>query len=193
MRRLLLLAFAPALVAAAPAGPDARLREVEARYAAMAAAFGRADADGIIAMRTADFSAVLPDGVRQDAGYMAEVLRQFFVVNRAPFDVRYTLRCGTFHPDRATLVVFQQAERSQELAGQWRRVASDVTQREHWRRSPSGWQLAAVDSIHAPHRWIDGVPIDPTQAYHPDIAPFAPSTVAGPTCEAVLDGELAAA
>ena len=183
------MTFALALAApTAPQPPDATaLAEIRAEYDGLSRAFAEADATRVIEIRTSDFTTVTPDGQLHDAAYMAELARRFFTTNRPPYSVRYTIRCSRFPArDRATLVIFQQVSRTQEVAGAMRRVDSDITQREHWRRTPLGWRLEKIDAIHDPHRWIDGVQIDPSVPYHPGVAPFSPTLMASRPCEELL-------
>lgn len=184
-----ILTFAVAFAAATTPSPSeaGALTEIRTEYDRLSRAFAEGDVTPVIEGRTADFTTVTPDGQLHDAAYMAEVARRFFTLNRPPYSVRYTIRCSRFPmQDRATLVIFQQVSRTQDVAGAARRVDSDITQREHWRRTSRGWRLEKVDAIHDPHRWIDGVQIDPSVPYHPGVAPFSPTLLAARPCEELL-------
>ena len=165
----------------------ASLAEIRSRYATLSEAFAKADVATTLAQRTADFTTVIPDGTRQNAFYMEQVLRRSFDSNRPPFVLRFTPRCGKLNRDgTVSLIIFQQFSRNQEIQGAVRRVDSDITQRETWRRTKAGWRLASVDKIHDPHRWIDGRQVDPTVPYHPNVAPFFPANVVHVPCADLL-------
>lgn len=173
---------------------DARLHELAGQYDGLSRAFASHDVETILNYRTADFSAVFPNGDRHDGQQMEQVLRHFFVQNRPPYDVRYTIRCAAFAgTDDAVLIIFQQASRTQEVAGAWRRVQSDITQRERWRRTAAGWRLRQIDAIQDPHRWVDGVQVEPGKPYDPSRPPYVPPPARKRTCAELLASPTSAA
>jgi len=172
VRAIALVALA-ALVSAA-ASPDARVKaELEARYETMARAFAARDSAAILALRTPDFCIHYPGGERDSAYRARQVLNYFFSQNLPPIQVRYRIETLTvLGPDVAVVDVFQKGSRYQLLSGKARLVEHDVKQRETWRRSKGTWLLASVDDIHDRHRWVDGVPVDPSKPFDPEARPF---------------------
>ncbi|HYM80950.1 MAG TPA: nuclear transport factor 2 family protein [Candidatus Limnocylindria bacterium] len=153
----------------------ADVQKIRSRYEHMASAFAARDVEAIAALRTADFQVDFPNGDRHDAAQMLEVLRHFFVQNRPPIQLWYTLRSAErTGPDTIVVEVFQQGSRYQELAGKLRKVEHDITQRETWRREDGVWRFRAVAAIRNPHRWVDGKPIDPSKPFDPAAPPFRP-------------------
>jgi len=151
------------------------LVEIQRQYDKMSRAFTARDTAAIMRLRH-ELSAEYGDGRRDDAVGMARLLRNFFVMNEPPIQVRYTIvSLDSLSADRATVTTFQQGSRYQTLAGRRRRVEHDVTQRETWVRTTEGWRLHFVDQIHARHRWVDGKPIDPDKPFDPTAPPFKPS------------------
>lgn len=153
--------------------PD--VRQIQKQYEILARAFEAQDVAAIAGVRAADFYVDGPDGRRQGAAQMLEVLRHFFVLNKPPIRVWFTLRSVERKgPDELAVDVFQQASRYQFLADQLRKVEHDVSQRETWRRENGVWKLQSVDSIRNQHRWVDGKQIDPSKPYDPAAPPYQP-------------------
>jgi hypothetical protein len=182
---LLLLACGKPVPTAHPAkGPvpdrlDA-LREILTNYDALSAALARQDPAAINAMRTPDFSVDYPTGVHDTGFPVQESVRRFFWTNKPPITMSVSiLAIDSMSSDRATLQVLQRSSRYQELAGKRRRVDHDVTQRETWVRTPSGWRLHHVGEIRDRHRWIDGIAINPEQPFDPDAPPYVPASSPG--------------
>lgn len=183
------------LGAAASIPPGERaddLAVLRANYDAIAQAFATGDTASILALRTADHYVVYPNGSRQSAAEQAQVLDYFFVQNRPPIRIQYTVRCSAFpSDDEAVLVIFQQVSRMQEIAGAMRLVESDIIQREGWRRTPDGWRHVFVDKISFPHRWIDRRQVEPGAPYDEKIRgpEFVPPPVPPFDCEDMLRSE----
>jgi len=155
---------------------DADVGEIRKQYERMARAFAARAVDSIATIRTADFHAVLPSGDRYDAAQMLDVLQHFFVQNKPPIRVWFTLRnASRTDSGEIAIQVFQQGSRYQDLAGRKRKVEHDVTQRETWRRENGVWKFHSVDSIGNPHRWVDGKPIDPSKPFDPAAPPYQPA------------------
>lgn len=168
-------AFQETHVAFAPrnAAEKKVLAELERQYDALARGFTARDTAAIMGLRSSEFSALFPDGRRDNPAGMARVLGHFFVQNAPPIQVRYTIvGLDSLTADRAVVTTFQQGSRYQLLAGQRRRVEHDVTQREAWVRTPAGWRLQFVDQIRDRHRWVDGKPVDPDKPFDPEAPPF---------------------
>src|SRR6185295_16298420 len=101
---------------------DPDVREIRAQYERMALGFAAQDVAAIAAVRAADFHAVFPSGDRHDAAQMLDVLRHFFVQNKPPIRVWYTIRSAS-RVDSGGIAVetFQQGSRYQDLAGRLRK------------------------------------------------------------------------
>jgi len=148
------------------------LVEIQRQYDKMSRGFTARDTAAIMRLRH-ELSAEYGDGRRDDPAGAARVLRNFFVLNEPPIQVRYTiLSLDSLSANRATVTTFQQGIRFQKLAGQRRRIEHDVTQRETWVRTTEGWRLHFVDQIRDRHRWVDGKPIDPDKPFDPEAPPF---------------------
>jgi hypothetical protein len=173
VRRAALL-FAAAVLAMGAATPDGRVAsELQARYDQMAKCFAARDTAGIFALRTPDFCIHYPGGERDSAGRAKQVLAYFFSQNLPPIQVHYSIRTLTVPgPDLAVADVFQKGSRYQMLSGKARLVEHDLKQRETWRRVKGVWMLASVDDIRDRHRWVDGVPVDPSKPFDPAAKPF---------------------
>lgn len=144
--------------ACASASATAR-REIESRYEALAGAFAARDEAAVIAMRDPAFEVFGPQGQHDDYARMAEYTRQWFVTNKPPIEVRFTIESFELRSPREAVVrVLQRASRYQEREGRLRRVEHEVRQRETWIRTPAGWRLRKVDAIDLANRkqWIDG-------------------------------------
>lgn len=155
---------------------DPDVRAIRELYGRMARGFAAQDVASIAAIRAADFHAILPSGDTLHAAQMLDVLQHFFVQNKPPIRVWYTLQ-SVSRVDSGGIAIetLQQGSRYQDLAGRRRKVEHDVRQRETWRREGGEWKFYAVDSIRNPHRWVDGKPIDPTKPYDPAAPPYLPS------------------
>jgi ketosteroid isomerase-like protein len=149
--------------------------EIEQRYRNLATAYNTQDIDTILWMRMPDIVVDFGNNERRDAKQMADALRQFFVTNKPPIDVRFTIRdFQIINPNEVVVTVLQEASRQQELAGKLRKVNHEVVQRETWVRTPDAWKVKQVDSIRDQKRWVDGKRVDPSKPYDPDAPPFDP-------------------
>ena len=182
MRRqeaVLLAALALSLLSALPcaAQDDADVRkELEAQYKKLAEAHEREDLEAIVALKTADFHAIFPDGKVGDSQTMEQYSKQFLETNEPPYDIRVTLQklAVSEHKLIAVAEVLQEATRYRELAGKRRRVDTSVIQRETWAKTSEGWKLKCVDDVHDQKRFVDGKRVDPTKPYDPDAPPYDP-------------------
>lgn len=171
---LLLLALATSV---ANAQDDAAVRkELEAQYQKLAEAHDKRDLKAIVALKTADFHAIFPDGRVGDSKMMEQYSKQFLESNLPPYNIRVTIQKLMVSENKfiAVAEVFQEATRYRELAGKRRRVDTSVVQRETWAKTTDGWKLKSVDNVRDQKRFVDGKRVDPTKPYNPDDPPYNP-------------------
>jgi len=184
MKKRFLLAFTVLIfgclnVGAVRGQDDAEVRKaLESQYQKLAAAHDRKDLKAIVALKTADFHAIFPDGKVGDSKVMAEYSRQFLQGNLPPYNIRVTIQNLTVSPNKLIAVaeVFQEATRYRDLAEKRRKVDTSVLQRETWTMTRAGWKLKCVDNVRDQKRFVDGKRVDPTKPYNPDDPPFDPDT-----------------
>jgi ketosteroid isomerase-like protein len=151
-------------------------RELEAQYKKLAEAHDRKDLKAIVALKTADFHAVVPDGRIGDSKLMEQYSREFLERNQPPFNLRFTIHKLTVSYNKLIAVaeIFQEASRYQELAGKRRKVETSVMQREIWAKTTDGWKLKSVDNVRDQKKFVDGRRVDPAKPYNPDDPPYTP-------------------
>jgi hypothetical protein len=116
------------------------------------------DPEAALALRTADFHVITPDGGNHDAAEMAAFSRNLLAgVERweaLSFDIQALRQDG----NEALADVRQHSIRMMRRAGgKIERVENWVTQRETWIRTPAGWKIRRVDNIRDQRVLIDGV------------------------------------
>jgi hypothetical protein len=155
------------------ADPD--LLEIRGQYVAEAIAYAAQDSEAISRLRSEDYQAIYPDGSRYDAAQMREATRRFFVRNKPPFRIRFTMlsaeRAGS---DTVRVQVLKQASCYKPLAGKYRKDELGETERETWHPEGGIWKLLARDSIRFLNRWVDGKPVHPSKPFDPDAPPYVP-------------------
>ncbi len=151
-------------------------KELDAQYKKLAEAHDRKDLKAILALKTADFHAIFPDGRVGDSKLMEQYSRDFLARNQPPFGMRFTIQKLTVSLNKMIAVaeVFQELSRYQELAGQRRKVETSVIQRETWTKTPEGWKLKSVDNVRDQKKFVDGKRVDPTKPYNPADPPYSP-------------------
>jgi len=151
-------------------------RELEAQYKKLAEAHDRKDLKVIIALKTSDFHAVFTDGRVGDSKLMEQYSREFLERNQPPFNLRFTIQklIVSYNKLIAVAEIFQEAARSQDLAGKRRKVETSVIQREIWTKTPDGWKLKSVDNVRDQKKFVDGKRVDPSKPYNPDDPPYDP-------------------
>lgn len=155
--------------------PEVR-KELEAQYKKLAEAHDKRDVNAILALKTADFHAIFPDGRIGDSKTMEQYSRQFLERNQPPYNQKFTIQKLTVSENKliAIVEVLQELTRYRELAGSRRKVDTSVVQRETWARTPDGWKLKYVDSVRDQKTFVDGKRIDPTKPFNPDDPPYNP-------------------
>jgi hypothetical protein len=112
------------------------LRAILDAHDRMSRGFADRDVEAIAALRTPAFTIEYPGGRIDDAARAKAALKQWFARDRAPIAVRYALQSiEELTADRAVLVILQ------------RQLDRDVTQRETWVRTSSGWRTASIVRI----------------------------------------------
>lgn len=155
-------------------------KELEGQYARLIEAHYRKDLKAILALKTADFHTIGPDGRVNDSRMMEQYSRQFLEANKPPFTIKMTIQQLTVSENRliAVAVVLQEVTRYREMEGKRRKVETSVVQRETWAKTPEGWKLKVVDDVHDQRRWVDGKRVDPTKPYNPNDPPYQPKEAA---------------
>ena len=155
-------------------------KELEAQYQRLAEAHDRRDLKAIVALKTADFHAIFPDGKVGDCKTMEQYSKQFLENNQPPYDIRISIQSLTLSENKLIAVaeVLQEATRYRELEGQRRKVDTSVKQRETWSKTAHGWKLKCVDSVRDQKRFVDGKRVDPSKPYDPAAPPFSPDSSA---------------
>lgn len=181
MKTLLLIVFTLVLtLASAAIGQDnADIKKaIDAQYTKLAEAHDRKDLKAILALKTADFNTILPDGTVTDAKAMEDYSRAWLERNQPPFNIRFTIEKLAVSPNRTIAVadVFQQVTRSQDVAGKRRKIETGIRQRETWTLTNEGWKLKSVDNVHDATKSVDGIPVDPTKPFDPNAPPFKPGS-----------------
>jgi hypothetical protein len=164
-------------LAAVQAQDDPEVRkELEAQYKRLAEAHDRRDLKAIVALKTADFHSIFPDGRVGDSKVMEQYTKQFLESNLPPYNIRVTIQKLTVSENKLIAVaeVLQEVTRYRELAGKRRKVETSVVQRETWAKTPDGWKLKSVDNVRDQKRFVDGKRVDPTKPYDPDAPPYSP-------------------
>ena len=145
---------------AAVEGPasDGVRREIEAAYARLAEAVQRRDYEAFQALRIAEFATIPPDGVPSPNERMAARARGFLAAIQPPITGTHELLELTVRGDDAIATVRQKLTRRQLVEGTLHTVHTEVTQRETWTRTPTGWKLSFVDEVRDPLR-VDQGPV----------------------------------
>ena len=151
---------APAEAVAPAEAPSAQLRrEIEDAYARNTRAFLAKDPDAVMALRTDDFHAITPDGMRHDRKTMEDFTRTFLGSIERWIGLTFTIDSLTPDGNDVSAEVRQHAVRMQlRNDGKVHHVETWVTQRETWSRTPEGWKLRRVDNVRDQRRLVDGKP-----------------------------------
>src|SRR5215813_7617488 len=98
MKKLLLNVFSALFIGClnaaaihAQADPTVR-KELEAQYQKLAEAHARRDLKPIVALKTADFHAIFPDGRVGDSRMMEEYSRRVLENNQPPYNQKFTIQ-----------------------------------------------------------------------------------------------------
>jgi len=174
---LLLLVTSSINVGPASAQDDTEIRkELDARYKELGEAHDKRDLKAILALKTADFHAIFPDGKVGDCKTMEEYSKQFLEKNEPPYNIKITIQELRVSENKliAIATVLQEASRYRDLEGKRRKVDTSVVQDETWSMTADGWKLKLVENVHDQKRFVDGKRVDPTKPYNPDDPPYNP-------------------
>jgi hypothetical protein len=165
-------------VSAQEATLDPQLAPMRAHYNRLAQAYAEADLSMVAAYRTPDFYVELPGGARLDNATVLRIVQTLFTDNTdEPLTASTDITCARMiNENYAEFIVVQNLEQTVEL-DQPRRVRSATQQTETWRLTADGWRLASISDIHALHRWVDGVEVDPSRPYNPNAPAFTSASV----------------
>jgi hypothetical protein len=161
----------------AHAQDDEVKKELEAQYQKLGEAHDRRDLKAILALKTADFHAIFPDGRIGDWKVMEEYTKQFLANNEPPYNVKITIQKLTVSENKLIAIaeVLQESSRFRELAGKRRKVETSVVQDETWAKTDGGWKLKLVQNVRDQVRIVDGKRVDPTKPYDPDAPAYNPT------------------
>ena len=176
LRGIALLASMALATVGTPAADVERVRhEIEKRYEDMRRSYlENKGPDGVIAMRTADYTAHMPNGDVWDREKSAEYTRAAFQQVKKTLDVTFTIEGIEVHGNKAAVRIYQHWMRLQYKVGALRTVETFARQRETWKRTNEGWKLFMVDDI-APGEWrVDGKRVDPSKPYRPSAPEYKP-------------------
>jgi hypothetical protein len=135
--------------------------ELDKLYAANTAAYMRKDLPAIMALRTADFHSITPDGRVSDhdamENYIQGILNGVQKWNGMSFTIDSLYLSS--NRDTAHAVVKQYVDRiALRPDNQYHHVQTWVTQRESWVRKSGSWQMWRVDQLRDQRRLVDGKP-----------------------------------
>jgi ketosteroid isomerase-like protein len=134
-------------------------REIDTWYAANNRAFLAKDLAGIMALRTADFHAVGPDGATRDRAAMQQVTEGLLNGITEWITLEVSIDSLDVEGSEARVVARQHlVRRALRSDGLVHLLESWATQREVFRREAGGWRLYRVDNVHDQRRLIDGKP-----------------------------------
>jgi ketosteroid isomerase-like protein len=121
---------------------------IEAWYARNSDAMRRKDIAAVMALRTADFHTLTPDGKTNTRGEMEAYTRRLFDMIDRFLTLEFEVGTIDLRGEIASADVRQRTVRKQRMPdGQIHEVDASVTQKEHWKMTPDGWKLWRVDGI----------------------------------------------
>lgn len=126
-------------------------------------AFKAKDVSAIMALRTADFHTITPDG-RVNSRIDMETRTRRFLAGIDHF-ISQDNQIGTIEVEGnlASAEIKQKTVRMQRFpGGSLHKVESNVVQRETWKQTAEGWKLSKVDNIRDGDLLVDGNPYNPT-------------------------------
>jgi hypothetical protein len=116
------------------------------------------DAEAVIAMRTADFHSVTPDGATHGPEEMAGFTRNLLANLVEWIDASFTVGPIERNGDEVSADIGQHSIRMMRRPDGVHRIENWVTQRETWLITPEGLKIRRVDNIRDQRVLIDGKP-----------------------------------
>jgi len=138
-----------------PASAEVR-REIEAAYARLGRAVETKDFAAFQALRVEDFATIPPDGVPSPGSRMADRARGMLERIQPPITNTNDILQLTTRGEEAIATVRQKFTRQVLIDGVSKKVHTEVTQRETWRKTADGWKLVFVDDVRDHVRFVDG-------------------------------------
>ena len=139
-------------------------KAIEKWYAHNMEAFKAKDVAAIMALRTADFHTVTPDGRVNTRAEMETRTRLF--LDMIDHFISQDNRIGTIDVEgnMASADITQKTVRMQRFPdGTLHKVESAVVQRETWKKTLKGWKLYRVDNIRDGSLLVDDKPFKPNE------------------------------
>jgi ketosteroid isomerase-like protein len=141
------------------ASPEAATirQQLERQYELNRQAFLKEDLDAIMALRTDDFHTVGPDNQTRDRAWMRQYTEGLLNGIERWNELTFAIDSLEIVGDEARAIVRQHLDRmALRPDGKVHHVETWATQREIWLRTPAGWKLRRVDSVHDRRRLVDG-------------------------------------
>lgn len=149
----------PPAVAQTPGQVQAIRAELEALYQRNSDAYERYDLARIMALRTPDFHAILPDGSIRDRPAMETYITGFLNGVKHWKSITFTIDSLQVMGDTALAIVAQHLDRmALRPDNAVHHVETWVTQRETWIRTGGQWLMWRVDQLRNQRRLVDGRP-----------------------------------
>lgn len=152
-------------------------KALETQYATITQAYFDRNPGPVFALRTPDYSTLMPSGERWNRKRTDAYTQAAFAQVEKTLELRFDIDSLTVRADTAVAAIHQHWVREQQKAGRLRHVDTEARQRETWIQTVDGWRLWRVDDIHPGNWWIDGKRVDPHKPYDPDAPPFAPDSL----------------
>jgi ketosteroid isomerase-like protein len=134
-------------------------KELEAWYQQNTAAYETWDFQAIMALRTADFHSITPDGKIQDRATMENYIQGILNGVKKWNRLTFTLDSIRVAGDTAFAIVSQHVDRmALRPDNAVHHVQTWVTQREAWIRTGGKWLMWRVDQLRNQRRLVDGRP-----------------------------------
>jgi ketosteroid isomerase-like protein len=132
-------------------------QQLERQYELNRQAFLKEDIDAIMALRTDDFHTVGPDNQTRDRAAMRQYTEGLLNGIERWNELTFAIDSLEIVSDEARAIVRQHLDRmALRPDGKVHHVETWATQREIWIRTPAGWKLRRVDSVHDRRRLVDG-------------------------------------
>ena|SRR5436190_1095873 len=141
-----------------PTEAEAR-RGITEGYRRNREAFLAKDVKAVMALRTDDFHTIGPDGTLRDRAAMENYTIGLLNGIERWIEIDFEIESLTLDSLEADVIMRQHLVRmGLRPDNQVHHIETWATQRERWRRTKDGWNLAKVDQVHDQKRLVDGKP-----------------------------------